>query len=250
MERGLDGTKLGRIGIGGVFMYVGTTRAAGLAIVLSLATTTAFAAISTAEQKRLTDAGTVVTALRTAENGISEDLWQKAACVIVVPDMKKAAFIVGGEYGKGVMSCRTANGWSSPVFMELQKGSLGFQAGATEIDLVLLVMNRDAATKMLNSKVSLGADASVAAGPVGRAASASTSEKLAQVLSYSRSKGAFAGVNLSGGSLRVDKDSNTDAYGAEVAPVSVINGGATKLAAASTFLNTLGSSPRATTGKY
>src|SRR5262245_25006433 len=202
---------------GGVCMYLRIVRAARLALVLSFVATTAFAALSTAEQKRLNDAASVVTALRSAENGISEDLWQKAACVIVVPDMKKAAFIVGGEYGKGLMSCRTGNGWSSPVFMELQKGSLGFQAGATEIDLVLLVMNKDAAMKMLNSKVSLGADASVAAGPVGRAASASTSENLAQVLSYSRSKGAFAGVNLSGGSLRVDKDSNTDAYGANVA---------------------------------
>ena len=143
-------------------MYMRIARASGLAIVLSsLIATTAFAAISTGEQKRLSDAAAVVTALRGAENGIAEDLWQKAACVVVIPDMKKAAFIIGGEYGKGVMSCRTANGWSSPVFMELEKGSWGFQAGAQEIDLVLLVMNRDAATKMLNSKVSLGADASV-----------------------------------------------------------------------------------------
>jgi lipid-binding SYLF domain-containing protein len=230
-------------------MYVRTARAAGLAIVLSsVIATTASAAVSTGEQKRLNDAASVVTALRGGDNGISDDLWQKAACVIVVPDMKKAAFVVGGEYGKGVMSCRTANGWSSPVFMELQKGSLGFQAGATEIDLVLLVMNHDAATKMLNSKVSLGADASVAAGPVGRAASASTSENLAQVLSYSRSKGVFAGVNLSGGSLRVDKDSNTDAYGASVALDTIINGSGPKLTVASGFLNTLGTSPRATTG--
>jgi len=229
-------------------MYVRIPRAAGLALVLSsLVATTAFAALSTGEQKRLSDAGAVVTALRGAENGISEDLWQKAACVIVVPDMKKAAFIVGGEYGKGVMSCRAANGWSSPVFMELQKGSLGFQAGATEIDLVLLVMNKDAATKMLNSKVSLGADASVAAGPVGRAASASTSENLAQVLSYSRSKGVFAGVNLSGGSLRVDKDSNTDAYGASVALDTVINGNGPTLNGATSFLSTLGGTPRGTT---
>jgi len=229
-------------------MYLRISRAAGLAIVLSLMATTSFAAVSTGEQKRLNDSASVVTALRNTENGISEDLWQKAACVIVVPDLKKAAFIVGGEYGKGVMSCRTANGWSSPVFMELEKGSVGFQAGATEIDLVLLVMNKDAASKMLNSKVSLGADASVAAGPVGRAASASTSESLAQVLSYSRSKGAFAGINLSGGSLRVDKDSNTDAYGAGAALDSVINGTGPKLTAASTFLNTLGTAPRATTG--
>jgi hypothetical protein len=143
-------------------MSLRIARAAGLSVVLSsLIATTAFAALSTGEQKRLNDAAGVVTAIRNADNGIPEDLWQKAACVIVIPDMKKAAFIIGGEYGKGVMSCRTANGWSSPVFMELEKGSWGFQAGAQEIDLVLLVTDRDAAAKMLNNKVSLGADASV-----------------------------------------------------------------------------------------
>jgi len=224
-------------------------RAAGLAIVVSsLVATSAFAALSTAEQRRLNDAAAVVTALRGAENGISEDLWQKAACVVVIPDMKKAAFIVGGEYGKGVMSCRTANGWSSPVFMELEKGSWGFQAGAQEIDLALLVMNRDAASKMLNSKVSLGADASVAAGPVGRAASASTNTNLAQVLSYSRSQGVFGGINLSGGALKVDKDSNADAYGA-IAPADVVlNGRGTRPAGATAFINTLGTNARATSG--
>src|SRR5258705_2801373 len=230
-------------------MYMRIARASGLAIVLSsLIATTGFAAISTGEQKRLSDAAAVVTALRGAENGIAEDLWQKAACVVVIPDMKKAAFIIGGEYGKGVMSCRSANGWSSPVFMELEKGNLGLQAGAQEIDLVLLVMNRDAATKMLNSKVSLRADASVGAGPVGRAAFASNNGNLAQVLSYSRSQGVFAGINLSGGALKVDKDSNTDAYGANVALEPVINGTGPKLTAASNFLNTLGTSARATTG--
>jgi lipid-binding SYLF domain-containing protein len=230
-------------------MYMRIARASGLAIVLSsLIATTAFAAISTGEQKRLSDAAAVVTALRGAENGIAEDLWQKAACVVVIPDMKKAAFIIGGEYGKGVMSCRSANGWSSPVFMELEKGSWGFQAGAQEIDLVLLVMNRDAATKMLNSKVSLGADASVAAGPVGRAASASTNGNLAQVLSYSRSQGVFAGINLSGGALKVDQDSNTDAYGA-IAPADVVMGGKGSMPAGATaFINTLGAGARATTG--
>lgn len=230
-------------------MYLRTARAAGLALAFSsLIATTAFAALSTAEQKRLTQAAEVVTALRAADNGIPEDLWQKAACVVVIPDMKKAAFIVGGEYGKGVMSCRTAAGWSSPVFMELEKGSWGFQAGAQEIDLVLLVTNRDAANKMLNSKVSLGVDASVAAGPVGRAASASTNTNLATVLSYSRSKGAFAGINLSGGALKVDKDSNTDAYGSTVTLDTVLNGRASNLADANGFLTSLGTSARATTG--
>src|SRR3954463_1295364 len=221
-------------------MYLRMPRIAALALVsCSLTATTVFAELSTGEQKRLTDAAGVVSAIRNNDNGIPEDLWDKAACIIVIPDMKKAAFIVGGEYGKGVMSCRTADGWSSPVFMELEKGSWGFQAGAQEIDLVLLVTSKDAATKMLNNKVSLGADASVAAGPVGRAASASTTGTLATVLSYSRSKGLFAGINLSGGALKVDKDSNTDAYGNPV-PVDVMNGGGARLSAASAFLNTLG----------
>jgi SH3 domain-containing YSC84-like protein 1 len=230
-------------------MYVRITRAAGLAFVLSaFIATTASAAISTGEQKRLNDAASVVTALRGADNGIPEDLWQKANCVIVIPDMKKAAFIVGGEYGKGVMSCRSASGWTSPVFMELEKGSWGFQAGAEEIDLVLLVMNRDAATKMLNNKVSLGADASVAAGPVGRAASAGTSGNLtAQVLSYSRSRGVFGGIDLSGGALKADNDSNKDAYRTTPA-VEVLNGRVPMPSQASAFVNALGAGARATTG--
>jgi len=131
--------------------------------------------------------------------------------------------------------------------MELEKGSWGFQAGAQEIDLVLLVTDRDAAAKMLNNKVSLGADASVAAGPVGRAASASTTGTLAKVLSYSRSKGLFAGINLSGGALKADKDSNTDAYSNPV-PTDVLNGSGAKLDAATSFLNTLGTNARATSG--
>jgi len=229
-------------------MYLRMARVAALALVsCSLTVTTVLAELSTGEQKRLTDAAGVVKAIRTADNGIPEDLWDKAACIIVIPDMKKAAFIVGGEYGKGVMSCRTADGWSSPVFMELEKGSWGFQAGAQEIDLVLLVTSKDAATKMLNNKVSLGADASVAAGPVGRAASASTTGTLATVLSYSRSKGLFGGINLSGGALKADQDSNTDAYGTAV-PADVLNSSARKLAAATAFVNTLGPSARATSG--
>src|SRR3954464_9337623 len=228
-------------------MYLRMARVAALALVSCSLTATAFAELSTGEQKRLTDAAGVVTAIRTADNGIPDDLWAKAACIIVIPDMKKAAFILGGEYGKGVMSCRTAEGWSSPVFMELEKGSWGFQAGAQEIDLVLLVTSKDAAAKMLNNKVSLGADASVAAGPVGRAASASTTGTLATVLSYSRSKGLFGGINLSGGALKADQDSNTDAYGTAV-PADVLNSGAPKLAGATAFVKTLGASTRATSG--
>src|SRR5262245_26338711 len=177
---------------------------------------TATAAISAAEIKRLQNASTVVTSIRDQpDKGIPEKLWQKADCVVVIPDLKKGAFGVGGEYGKGVMSCKNKERWSAPAFMQLAKGSWGLQIGAAEIDLVLLVMNREGAEKMLNNKVSLGADASVAAGPVGRAAAAATDAQLsAQILSYSRTKGIFAGIDISGGVLGPDKDSNTNVYGA------------------------------------
>src|SRR5262245_20530753 len=141
--------------------------------------TTAFAQISKDEAKRLNQAATVLTELRNApDKGVPEDLWQRAHCVVAIPDLKKGAFIVGGEYGAGVMSCRQSGKWSAPVFMQLAKGSWGLQIGAQEIDLVLLVMNEGGVQKLLNNKVSLGADASVAAGPIGRAGSAATDAQL------------------------------------------------------------------------
>src|SRR4030095_13445389 len=137
------------------------------------------------------------------------DYWDRARCVIVIPDLKKAAFVFGGEYGKGAMSCRAGEAWSAPLFMQLAKGSWGFQAGAEEADLVLLVMNEGGVQKLLSNKVNLGADASVACGPVGRKAGASTDAALTtEILSYSRSRGLFAGINLSGGMLRPDEDTN------------------------------------------
>src|SRR5262249_44024899 len=140
--------------------------------------------------------------------------WGNAQCVLVIPSLKKAAFIIGGEYGAGVMSCRQADGWSAPVFMELLKGSWGLQIGANEVDLVLLVMNRQGLEKLLADKVSLGGDASVAAGPVGRSASAATDAQMsAQMLAYSRSRGVFAGIDVSGGVLKPDEEANTRAYG-------------------------------------
>src|SRR5262249_18292621 len=151
----------------------------------------AFAAISSGEQKRLDESAVIVRQLRgTPDKGIPEGLWDKAECAIVIPSLKKAAFVVGGEYGKGEMSCRTGNGWSAPLFMQLAKGSWGLQIGGEEVDLVLLVMNRHGVDKLLADKVSLGGDASVAAGPVGRAANASTDAQMgAEMLAYSRSQG-------------------------------------------------------------
>ena len=195
-----------------------------------------------ADQKsRLHNAAAVLTELRqTPDKGIPEELWNKAECVGVIPSVKKAAFIVGGEYGKGVMSCRTGKGWSAPVFLELEKGSWGLQIGGQEIDLVLLVMNRRGVEKLLESKVALGADASVAAGPIGRAAQAATDAQMnAEILSYSRAQGLFAGINLSGGVLRPDGDDNEEAYGRKVTASTVLTGSTAAPAATAPFMKAL-----------
>src|SRR4051812_29252414 len=180
----------------------------------------AAAAIRPGEAARLTSAGATIQQIK---GEIAQDVWSKARCVLVIPDLKKAAFIFGGEYGKGVMSCRAGEGWSAPVFMQLAKGSWGFQAGAEEADVVLLVMNEQGAQKLLSNKVSLGADASVAAGPVGRQGSVATDAALtAEMLSYSRTRGAFAGIDLSGGALHPDEDANVGVYGAGATPRTIL----------------------------
>lgn len=223
-----------------------------IAFALTLVTSSAFAELSKDEVKRLNSAGVVINELRNSpEKGVPEQLWEKAECVVVIPAMKKAAFVFGGEYGSGVMSCRRPNGWSSPVFMQLAKGSWGLQVGAQETDLVLLVMNRQGLDKLLEDKVSLGADASVAAGPVGRAAAAATDAQMrAQILSYSQSHGVFAGIDLSGGVLRPDKNADENAYGPGLSAREVVTGTAkvASLAQAEPFLAALRNETRATTG--
>ena len=188
--------------------------------------TSAFAELTKNEVKRLGDAATVLSDMRGApDSGIPEDLWTRAQCVLVIPSMKKAAFIIGGESGSGVMSCRHASGWSAPVFMQLAKGSVGLQIGAQEIDLVLLVMNRGGVDKLLQNKVSLGADASLAAGPIGRSANAATDAQLnAAMLAYSRSQGLFAGIDLSGGVLQPDTQADARAYGPQVTARDIVEG--------------------------
>ncbi len=157
------------------------------------------------------------------DNDIPHDLWEKASCVGVLPSVKKAAFIVGGEYGKGVMSCRNGDAWSAPSFVELEKGSIGFQIGGESVDLIFLVMNDQGVKHMIANKVSLGAEASVAGGPVGRDARAMTDAQMkAEILSYSRSQGVFAGVNLSGGSLRPDVEDNVDLYGKGISARNIL----------------------------
>jgi SH3 domain-containing YSC84-like protein 1 len=216
-----------------------------------LVATPAFGALSKDDVKHLNESATVLTEIRNSPDGIPESTWAKAECVVVIPGLKKAGFIVGGEFGSGVMSCRHSHAWSAPVFMHLTKGSAGLQAGAQSIDLVLLVMNRNGADKLLNNKVTLGADASVAAGPVGRAASAATDAQMtAEMLSYSRAKGLFAGIDLSGGSLSPDKSANERAYGANVSARDVALGTAPVAtpAAAKVFTDALSREVRATSG--
>src|SRR6185436_19073944 len=182
------------------------------ATVLLVSSSAVNAAVKPAEAARLDAAARAIQEVR---GEIAQDLFARTRCVAVIPDLKKAAFIVGGEYGKGVMSCRAGDQWSAPVFMQLAKGSWGFQAGAEQADVVLLVMNEKGAQKLLQNKVNLGADASVAAGPVGRRGSVGTDAAFtAEILSYSRSQGLFAGIDISGGVLRPDDDANVGVYGA------------------------------------
>jgi lipid-binding SYLF domain-containing protein len=163
----------------------------------------------------------------TPEKGIPLDLMQKAHCVIIVPGVKKVGFIVGGRYGKGVASCRGAGGkgWTGPSTVRIEGGSVGLQIGGSSTDFVLLVMNERGAEKLIESKFTLGADAAVAGGPVGRSAQAQTDAQMhAQILSYSRSRGAFAGISLEGATLRQDQDDNRSIYGKAVEPKAILSG--------------------------
>jgi lipid-binding SYLF domain-containing protein len=210
----------------------GTAMGAAIAaIVLGLAITNVQVAdLSTREANRIQEAATVLKEIHgVPDKAIPRELWDRAECVIVVPGLKKAAFVIGGEYGKGLMSCRHTGEWSAPIFMQVGKGSWGLQIGAQSIDLVLLVMNANGMEKMLRNNVSLGAEASIAAGPVGRDARAATDAQMkAEILSYSRTQGLFAGINLSGGVVRADEDDNADLYGKTISPKDVVMTGTVK----------------------
>ena len=160
------------------------------------------------------------------DKGIPKDLLDKCSCVVVLPGVKRAGFIIGGNYGKGVMACRTENGsgpWSAPSMMMIGGGSFGLQIGVQATDLILVVMNISGLESLLDSQFTLGGDASVAAGPVGRTASAETDAWLtAKILAYSRSKGIFGGLVLKGGVVRPDKDANFVLYGRQVEPRSIL----------------------------
>src|ERR1700737_1873569 len=179
------------------------------------------ASAQTKVDDRLRDSGRVLKEILDVPDSISQELLDKADCVVVFPSVLKAAFIVGGSYGRGAMSCRKGQdfkgSWGAPTMMALEGGSFGFQIGGEATDFVLLVMNERGASGILTSKVKLGADASVAAGPVGRTASAETDATLrADILSYSRARGLFAGVSLEGSTIRPDDGANKQIYGHEV----------------------------------
>lgn len=174
------------------------------------------------------------------DKGIPQDILRSSQCVAVVPSMLKGGFIVAAKYGRGLASCRTAKGWSAPAFFTVEGGSFGFQIGGQATDLVLLVMNNEGMQHLLSSKFELGAGASVAAGPVGREAAGSTDWKMrAEMLTYSRARGVFAGVSLNGAVVKQDKDSTREFYGHMVTTKAALLGEVEPPAAANPFLTTL-----------
>jgi lipid-binding SYLF domain-containing protein len=201
------------------------------------------------EQQRVKEAGEALDALVNSESGIPADLLNKSECVIILPSVKKGGFIIAAQYGKGLMTCRTGTKfdgtWSAPM-MRSSGGSVGLQAGGQAVDYVILVLNDKGARKVMNGKAKLGADASIAAGPVGRNAEAATNATMsAEMLSYSRSAGAFAGVSLSGTTLGPDGGANEDLYGKKVTGEQIWSGEVPAPDAAKEMLATLESkSPR------
>lgn len=218
---------------------------AKLAVLLSLISPAiARAADNDAELQRIKDSGDVLKELLNGPNGIPLDLLNKAECIIVLPSVKKAGFIVGAQYGRGLMTCRSGenfNGnWSAPIMMQSSGGSFGLQIGGEATDFVVLVMNDKGAKAVLHGKAKLGGDASVAAGPVGRDAEASTNAAMsAEMLSYSRSHGVFGGVSLSGTSLGPDSGANEKVYGKKISGQEIFAGSVQAPPQATDLLSTL-----------
>jgi lipid-binding SYLF domain-containing protein len=213
-----------------------------LAFVLSLSTAAVYADDNAPKAvRRVEAAATVLDEIQGApDQGIPEEVLGSAECVAVVPSLLKAGFVVGGRFGRGVASCRTPKGWSAPAFFTVGGGSFGLQIGGEAVDLVMLIMNKDGMKNLLSSNFKLGADASAAAGPVGRHASANTDWKMrAQVLTYSRARGAFAGLELAGAVIKQDKDSTRDFYERMVPFKTSLEGNVEAPQTAYPFLNSL-----------
>jgi len=202
---------------------------AAMTAVLALTFSAGFANAETDRPKldeRLTNAqNTLSEIMATPDKSIPQSILASAACVVVIPKFKKAAFVAGGQYGQGVATCRTGHGWSAPVFVQLEGGSFGFQIGGQSTDLVLVAMNQQGLQDMLKNKFKIGGDAAASAGPVGRNAQAGTDWKLnAEFLTWSRSKGLFAGIDLDGTVLSQNQDDTRTFYGADIPFSSILAG--------------------------
>lgn len=220
-----------------------------LVIAAGLALTTSLLAMDKEPAKRLGEAASVFSeVMATPDKGIPQDLLDKAHCIVIVPSLKTAAFIFGGKYGKGYLSCRnkSGSGWSAPATVRIEGGSVGFQIGGSTTDLIMLVMSERGADKLLSSKFTLGVEGSVAAGPVGRTATAQTDAQMhAEILSWSRSQGVFAGLALEGATLRQDLDDNATLYGKKLENRDIVTTGRRAPKSAAALLSLLNKqSPR------
>ena len=218
-------------------------RRIGLFLTLLVALSVGPAFGASKEEERLAEAAKTFGEIMVArDKGIPGDLLNKADCVVIIPGMKKGGFIVGGRYGKGLVSCRNKakTGWGAPSMLEMGGGSFGLQIGASAIDVVMLVMERGGMDSLLKDKFTLGGDASVAGGPVGRASTAETDAAMkAKVLSYSRSRGVFAGLELKGATLNQDNNANKALYGREIDAVEILGGKVATPAAAKPVVDVL-----------
>jgi len=196
--------------------------------------------------KRLQDATAVVNEMMgMPDKGVPQSVLEKAQCIVVVPGLKKAAFIVGGQFGRGFASCRKAGGWGAPAAMKIEGGSFGLQLGGQSTDVILLVMNQRGMDRLVSDKFTIGADAAAAAGPVGRDAKADTDIMLkAEILSYARSRGAYAGLSLEGATMRPDNDENRKLYGRDVTNQDILVKGMETPEVARTFTRALNHSSR------
>lgn len=195
-------------------------------LALALAPAFLYAAKGDDSEKRIRESAAVFTEIMgTPDKGIPNQILERAQCIGIVPNMKRAGFIVGAKYGKGVLVCRQGSRWSAPSTIRIEGGSVGLQIGAGETDLVFVVMNQSGQDKLLQDKFTFGGDASAMAGPVGRSAEAQTDAKMhAEILSYSRARGIFAGISLDGSTLRPDKEDNQAIYGKEISQREILTG--------------------------
>jgi lipid-binding SYLF domain-containing protein len=203
---------------------------------------TLLSAASDAPKRLQSAAGALKEVMDIPDKSIPEDLLNKAQCIVIVPDLKKGAFIIGAKYGKGFVSCRQKGGvgWSAPGAVRIEGGSVGLQIGGSEMDVFMLIMNERGMDRLLSSKFTLGGDATVAAGPVGRSTQAETDALFtAEILTWSRSRGLFAGISLSGATLREDEDWNIDLYGKKITNREIVTGGVAAPKAAETLLSEL-----------